>query len=176
MLNRVKQVVAAFTAKVSPEDRAFIGQHLNAREEQLFYSMNLPDQRHALNVAYTAQKLALAYKGAVDAGLLVRCALLHDVGKRRGDVSTWDKIITVLIHKLFSERAKHWGRYGRGGKIANIRHAVYIYFHHPERSVDFLQSIGTKENVIDIVRRHHAMPRQNDPVELNLLRQADDLH
>jgi putative nucleotidyltransferase with HDIG domain len=175
MPNRFKQVLAALTAKITAADREFIRENLKAEERSLFYGMNLPDQRHALNVAYTALALAQDRTG-VNLELLVKSALLHDVGKVRGDVSTMDKILTVMIHKLAPGWSRGWGRFGRGTKLANLRHAVYIYFHHPERSAELLATVSVRQEILGIVRRHHEEPQDNEPVELAILRQADNLH
>lgn len=163
------------TARVTAADHDFIRENLRAEERSLFYGMNLPDQRHALNVTYSALALAKARSG-VNTELLVKSALLHDVGKMRGDVSTLDKILTVIAHKLAPVWAKGWGRHGRGTKLANLRHAVHIYFHHPERSAELLASIDAAQDVIGIVRRHHEAQQDDEPVELTILRQADDMH
>jgi len=175
MLTRVKQVIAALTAEITPADELFVSQHLNIREQALFWGMNLPDQRHVLNVAYTALQLAEKQEG-IDKELLVKCALLHDVGKIKGDVSTADKIMTVIGHKVAPRWAKQWGRLGRGNKLSNLRHAFYIYFHHGERSATMLQKIGASPQMVDIVAKHHKAPADQDPLELVVLRQADDLH
>ena len=114
MWNRIRQVISALTAVIEPQDRRFIEAHLEKEEQKLFWQMNLPDQRHVLNVAYTALQLSKAHLH-IKHELLVKCALLHDVGKIKGDVSTLDKIITVLAHNLFPAWAKRWGRCGRGG-------------------------------------------------------------
>ncbi|MPN10188.1 hypothetical protein SDC9_157483 [bioreactor metagenome] len=175
MLTRIRQGLAAWTARITPEDHIFVENHLNAKEQGLFWRMNLPDQRHALNVAYTSKQLA-AHQAGINQNLLLRCALLHDVGKVYGDVSTLDKIITVMAHKLAPQWAKQWGREGRGGKIRNLRHAFYIYFHHPARSASFLQAIGASPAEVEIIARHHKAPAKNDPPELGILREADNLH
>lgn len=176
MLSRIKQVFSALTARVDAADRAFVSGRLNEREQGLFFSMNLPDQRHALNVAYTAAKLAASHRPEVDGELLARCALLHDVGKVKGDVSTWDKIITVAAHYVAPGWARRWGKQGRGGAVANLRHAFYTYYHHPERGVALLAAVGTQERVLEIIRRHHEMPEVGEPLELTILRDADDLN
>jgi len=108
--------------------------------------------------------------------LLVRCALLHDVGKVRGDVSTWDKVLTVLAHQLAPNWAKQLGRYGKAGRLANIRHAFYIYFHHAERGAEMLTTAGADSQLISIIRRHHKGPNDEDSSELRILKQADSLN
>lgn len=149
----------------------FVKKQLTSLEAVLFWRMNVPDQRHALNVAYTAGRLA--ENQPLDRCVLIKAALLHDVGKERGDVSTWDKIITVLADAALPAQARRWGRLGRGGKLDNLRHAFYIYFHHAARSAALLEETGTDFAVIELVRRHHEAPLEHDPPELQLLRAAD---
>lgn len=175
MWRRVKQVFAALTAKVTAADRDFVDEWLTPAERSLFYAMNLPDQYHALQVAHTARRLAAGREG-VDAGLLTRCALLHDVGKVKGDVSTFDKTFAVLAHRLAPGRAEGWGRPGRGGRVANLRHALHVYFRHPERSAALVAGTGADEWLIAIIRRHHQPPSPGEPPELTILREADDMH
>lgn len=175
MLNRVRQVWSAINARVTPADEYFVRQHLRERELALFWAMSLPDRRHVLNVAYTAIRLAEGSE-SLDGKLLIRCALLHDVGRQNGDVSTIDKIIAVLLHKLLPRAAKTLAREGRGGRVANLRHALYVYFNHPQRSAALLQTAGAEEILIAIVARHHKAPADGDPTELVLLRQADGLN
>jgi putative nucleotidyltransferase with HDIG domain len=172
---RVKQVVAALTARIEKHDQDFLSKNLSKAEAAFFYQMNLPDQRHALNVAYTALELADGQE-PVDRDLLVKCALLHDVGKVKGDVSTADKIITVLFDTFAPVWAKSWGRQGRGGKIDNLRHAVYIYYNHATRGAAMLTAAGLHPQVTQIIARHHEAPAVGEPPELTLLRAADNLN
>ncbi len=175
MWRRVRQFINALTAAVTPADEAFVAASLAAGEAGFFWAMHLPDQRHALNVAYTARRLA-AGRDDVDLGLLTRCALLHDVGKVKGDVSTFDKTMTVIAHRLVPGWAEGWGRLGRGGRLANLRHAFHIYFRHGERGADMLAAAGVEAAVVDMVRRHHQPARAGDRPELTLLRQADEMN
>lgn len=175
MWRRAKQVFAALTAKMTAADREFVASWLTPAERALFFAMNLPDQCHALRVAHTARAIAAGREG-VDAGLLTRCALLHDVGKVKGDVSTFDKTFAVLAHRFAPGIAQKWGRPGRGGRVANLRHALHVYFHHPERSAALLADIDGDERLIAIIRRHHLPRSPGEPAELTILRQADDRH
>ena len=175
MMNRVKQVIAAVTAKITFDDQLFINRYLTTTEQILFWGMNPPDQRHVLNVAYTALKLAKEHS-TIDSNLLVKCALLHDIGRIKGDMSTMDKIMTVIGYRFAPRWAQRWGRPGRGNRVRNIRHAFYIYFHHAQRSGALLKKIGACPRLIEIVTKHHETPGEDDPLELILLRKADDLH
>jgi len=172
MLKRIKQVISALTAEIDEEDKNFIEKHLNQREQTLFWAMNLPDQRHSLNVAYTAIDLAKGMSD-IDEVMLIKASLLHDVGKVYGDVSTFDKIVTVIADKFVPTWSKKWAKLGQGNKLDNLRHAFYIYFHHAKRSEAKLQAIGLIELAV-LVSKHHKAPAGDDPLELILLREADE--
>ncbi|QDR81499.1 HDIG domain-containing metalloprotein [Sporomusa termitida] len=175
MSKRVKQLVSALSARITQQDREFVASHLTAGQAALFWQMNLPDQRHALNVAYTASALGSG-DCTIDQELLLQCALLHDVGKVRGDVSTFDKVLTVILDKVAAGWARGWARPGRGGKVANLRHALYIYYQHAARGAVMLQAIGAAPAMIRIVERHHQAPAVDDEPELVILRLADSRH
>ncbi|CUH96334.1 hypothetical protein P22_2424 [Propionispora sp. 2/2-37] len=171
MLSRIRQVMSALTARIGAEERQWINQYLTVNEQQLFWGMSVADQRHALNVAYSA--LRLAESNAVSVTLLLRCALLHDVGKVSGDISTIDKIIAVLVSSFVPEWAQSWGKPGKGSRYQNLRHAFYVHFYHPQRSAQLLTDAGTEARIIDIVQKHHKTPAGDDPPELIILRKAD---
>lgn len=175
VISRVKQVISALTAHIEETDRNFVAEYLTCEEQKLFWSMNLPDQRHALNVAYTARELVLA-RYDINLELLTKAALLHDVGKVKGDVSTFDKIITVLADKIAPTWARQWGAMGRGSKLDNVKHAFYIYFHHAERSAEKLIALKTSAKLVAIVAWHHQREVSGDPAELKILKHADDLN
>ena len=175
MWKRVRQVGLAWRARITPEDRSFIGEYLYSREQELFYGMSVQDQFHCRRVAADILRLAEEH-GAMDRRFLVRCALLHDVGRRNGDISTGDKIFTVLLHCLLPEQAIRWGRQGKGTRLDNMRHAVFVYFHHPELGVLLLSKISPENELLGIVGAHHRRADADDPVELHLLRQADELN
>lgn len=175
VLKRVKQVWAALTARITPEDELYVAEYLNSREQGLFWNMALPDQYHALQVARTAMELAKGYAN-VNCTLLRRAALLHDVGKMRGDVSTFDKILTVLVYQASPRLGRIIARPGKGGTILNVRHAFYIYGHHARRGAKLAALAGVEQEMIELIRRHHQKPQATDSLELKLLREADSMH
>ncbi|SHI56960.1 HD domain-containing protein [Propionispora hippei] len=174
MFSRVKQVISALTARISRQEEEFVNRYLHPGEQALFWGMSLAEQRHALNVTYTA--LGFSGQTAIDIRRLIRCALLHDVGKRQGDINTAGKIMAVLAHSLAPGWAEAWGRQGRGAFPANLRHAFYIYFNHAERGASLLSQAGTEPEIVEIVRRHHKAPAKDDPPELCFLREADNIN
>ena len=165
----------AFQAHITQADREFINAYLAPQEQGLFYGMGLPDQYHCRRVAEDCLRL-VAGRDDVDSRFLIWCALLHDAGRRRGDVGTGDKIIAVLLNGFWPKLAKTWAREGKGTFLNNRRHALYVYFSHPERSVMFLGELGAETELLGVVGAHHRPAGVNDSVALRLLRQADELN
>lgn len=175
MRKRIKQFAQAWRACITPTDRTFFGEYLTGHEQKLFDGMSVQDQFHCRRVADDILRLA-AGRADVDCRFLVRCALLHDVGRRWGDVSTWDKTIAVLLNYFMPGQARAWAREGQGSRLDNLRHALHVCFYHPQRGVALLREIGTDDELLRIVGSHHQAAEPEDPVSLQLLRQADDLN
>ena len=99
VFKRVKQFFKALTAKISAEDGKYISAHLNADEQKLFFAMSIPDQFHSLQVAYTIERFVIEDKKNIDRNFLIRCALLHDVGRVKGDLNIF-QIIKQIPYKV----------------------------------------------------------------------------
>lgn len=175
MFKRIRQVILALTAKITIYDRDFVSKWLNQPEQTLFWSMNLPDQQHAINVAYTAQKLVRQRKIKIDQINLIKSCLLHDIGKVKGDVSTIDKILLVVCYQFMPGWARQWQKAGKGNIVQNFRHALYIYEYHPQIGAEKLRQIG-RADLADIIVKHHQLAKSTDQLELVLLRDADELN
>ncbi|MBQ4494415.1 MAG: HD domain-containing protein, partial [Selenomonadaceae bacterium] len=124
VFGRVLQFIRAVTARVSVEDGKYISTHLNADEQKIFFAMSVADQVHSLRTAYTVERLIIEDKRGVDREFLIRCALLHDTGRRAGDLTIRGKIFAVLITSIapkFSERLE-----------LNGNRALYVYHNHAE--------------------------------------------
>ena len=165
LIKRVKQFFRALSAQISAEDGVYISTHLNANEQKLFFAMSIVDQFHSLKVAYTIEKLVIEDKKNIDREFLIRCALLHDIGRVKGDMNIAGKIFTVLITEFFPSFADKLERDGN--------HLIYIYRHHAEIGARKLQKLGMYKEA-KIIARHHSPPREDDPKELKLLRLADE--
>ena len=165
VIKRVLQFVRAVTARVSVEDGKYISTHLNAAEQKIFFAMSVADQVHSLRTAYTVERLIIEDKRGVDREFLIRCALLHDVGRRNGDLTIKGKIFAVLITNIapkFAERLE-----------LNGNRALYVYHNHAEIGARKLQKLGLFKEA-KIIAKHHAKPKPDDPFELKLLRLADN--
>ncbi len=169
-LGRVRQFVRAMTAHIIEEDRAYVASVLPQNALPLFYAMHRADQRHALNVARTAMELVdaleLQERMQVDRALLERSALLHDVGRRKGDLDILGKVLCVLLVHFFPERSRRWAEDGTSAML-------HVYYHHPQIGAELLRGIGLFEEA-DIIERHHEPAKLDDSIELRLLREADE--
>lgn len=164
IFRRIKQFFRALTAKVTPDDGKYLAAHLNAEEQKLFFAMSTADQFHSLRTAYTIERLVIEDKQGIDREFLIRCALLHDVGRVKGDLNIFGKIFTVLVTEIaptFADKLELQGNQW-----------IYIYRHHAEISGRKLQKIGLFREA-KIISKHHAPPTSEDPYELKLLRLAD---
>ena len=165
IFKRVKQFCRAITAKLSADDNRYISSHLSPQEQKLFFAMDVVDQYHALHVAYTVERIAIEGKKGIDHELLIRCALLHDIGRVKGDMSLFGKVFVVLLTAFLPKLADKLEMNGN--------HMLYIYRHHAEIGAKKLQEMGLyKES--KIIARHHNPPTPDEPHELKLLRIADD--
>ena len=169
---RVRQVLAALRAHLSAEDWRFIDAWLQPDEKALFASLTLADQYHALQTAYTARQLLPKYPAA-NQHLLLRCALLHDVGRVRGDMGTKGKILAVLLHAAAPDWVRNKG--AADGPAGSLQHMLYVYLHHAELGAAKLSALGLSAEA-SIVAGHHKAPAEYDPPELKILRMADGMN
>ena len=127
--------------------------------------MSVIDQSHCLNTAYTIERLAIQDGADICKNFLIRCALLHDCGRVKGDLNIFGKVFAVLITHFLPKLAD--GLELHGNKM------IHVYRHHAEIGAQKLLEIGLlKES--KIVAAHHLTPKNTDPPELKLLRIADE--
>ena len=175
MKRRIRQFFRAIFARVGPADRQYVRTWLPESElQQLFGEMAEPDQCHALHTAYTALELAHK-KNGVDEIFLVRIALLHDVGRVKGDLGLWGKVAVVLLNRFLPHFSRRHATASRDGVFGFWHHALYVYYHHAEIGSEKLRLLGCSREA-SVVRLHHASPTAGDSMELQLLRQADSLN
>lgn len=165
IIKRGKQFFRALFAKITLDDRQYISKHLDGAEQKLFFAMSTIDQYHSLKVAYTIEKFVIEDKENIDRKFLIRCALLHDIGRVNGDLNIFQKVFVVLITKFAPNFAEKLERRGN--------HAIYIYNHHAEIGARKLQKINLFREA-KVIARHHSPPEKDDSDELKLLRLADE--
>ena len=170
ILQRIRQFYYAITGRLSSEDREKITQYLPAEAVSLFDAMHPADQYHAFRVARSAAALCdIAADPSIDRDLLIRCALLHDIGRQKGDMDIWGKVFDVLMMWWRPQFARRWAAAQHG----RFRHALFIYLAHPSIGAEKLIAIGMKREA-EIISLHHTPPSPVDCRELCLLRYADE--
>lgn len=162
---RVRQLIAALTACVRPDERVLLARILNNEQIRLFEAMPRFDQRHSLDVYY-----ALARAGCHHPQLL-QAALLHDCGKVDAAGRTipllYYGLIVLLQHgapRLYMYAARN----GRGPLRPFAIHAG-----HEHRSAVYAAAAGSDPVVVQILRDYAT--NRSTPLT-NALRAADDTH
>lgn len=169
---RIKQFYSAVTSKINTQDQMFLANHLNNREYRLFNTMDIPTQRHCLNVAYSCVTLSEYYPD-LNIDILIRAALLHDCGKRAGEVKTWHRVLIVMTQALLPALAIKLAHLGFKEKGGSLGQAFYIQANHAERGAKILKNIGAEPTVVDLVFKHHQKV-QAPTLELSILQKADN--
>lgn len=170
MLRRIEQFVFALRAEMRPEDDGFVQQYLPERLWMLFAGMSVIDRCHALRVAHTALVLAES-RNDVDKELLIRCALLHDVGRQKDDMGLAGKIAAVLCNFFFSGHARK-----KASPSGNWWQRLwYIYYWHPYIGARHLSDLGFAIEA-DIISHHHDIIDEPISPELELLCMADRMN
>jgi hypothetical protein len=141
---RSRQFFGALRARLGEEERAEVAAHLTPAEQRLFYSMDLRDQRHALDVFRV-----LKSGGQRDASLLA-AALLHDVGK--GPIRLWHRVAFVLLKavspRLLRRLASGDGPGWRGALARSLDHA--------ERGAALAEAAGSTAETVRLIRLHRS--------------------
>lgn len=160
-LYRVKQFCSAVTAKIDDDDKDFLNTYLNYNELQLFYRLSVYEQKHSINVAVYAKKLQETK--CINSDIIVKAALLHDIGKIEKKLNVIEKSILVLLNKFTKGRIRY---------IKNIK-CIDIYYNHPEKGYDILKKYNIDNRVLYLVRNHHNK-NIKDNKELSILIESDN--
>jgi putative nucleotidyltransferase with HDIG domain len=163
-----QRVIGLFRRRLNKTDRQLAESYLDEAGLFLFNQMSYADQKHAVTVARYLLSEKVDTSGA-NMSLLIQGALLHDVGKVKGEISWWNRIRVGLIRRylprLRDKRAK------RGEK--GLGHALYVDLHHPDRGAYMAQSLGVDPSVVFLIRHHHDDAKEPATIELALLQSAD---
>lgn len=148
------------TAKVSQEEREFVAEHLNLKEQKLFERLQLSEQKHSINVA-------LDIKDNVDSQHmddLIKLALLHDIGKIQSKLTPIDKGIIVILDQLTKGKLKNYTKYKK----------IDGYYHHGQAGYKLLKETGDYDQLfLQRVRDHHSKPAKGDEY-LKILQKWDN--
>jgi hypothetical protein len=157
---RSRQFFGALRARLEEEERAEVAAHLTPAEQHLFYSMDLRDQRHALDVFRV-----LKSGGQRDASLLA-AALLHDAGK--GPIRLRERVAFVLLRAVSPRLLRRLARLDEPG----WRGALARSLDHAERGAGLAEAAGSTAETVRLIRLHRSPP--GDDAAVALLQAADE--
>jgi putative nucleotidyltransferase with HDIG domain len=144
---RLAQLLAALGSLARPPDEHEAQQRLSAAEYALFQQMAPYDRAHALRV------LGRLREGGVDDPVLLRAALLHDLGKSAGE----ERI--PLLYRGAIVLARSRPRLGawlfRERPRGDPRRPFYLYATHAQRGAELARAAGCSEEVVALIAAHH---------------------
>lgn len=163
---RVKQFYINATDSMISKDYEYVKIHLNNEEYDLFKKILKSEQKHSVRIAKEIEYII--ENNLVDdidiiqsKNLLIKTALLHDVGKSKQKVNIIEKSIIVILNKLTK------------GNLKNLKKSkkVQCYYNHSEYSYILLKDIIKDDLILSIIRNHH---KNTDNKLTNFFKQIDD--
>ena len=159
--NRVKQFFNLLNAKMQTKDIKFVENILNKDEQQLFFKLSEIDQKHCVRVAMDVKEEC--EKNKINNSILVKAALLHDIGKLHVKLNVIDKSILVILNKLSSGKLKRFEGISK----------VDIYYNHAEKGYKLLKDKCVEDKILFLIKNHHIKEEPED-LELKILKKCDD--
>lgn len=161
--HRVKQFYWSINSKMEDKDRQFINEYLNKDELKLFHKLSKSEQKHSVKVAYDVKKVCK--QESVDSKLLIKAALLHDIGKTFKKLNAIDKSILVMADNITKGGIK---------KLSRIK-KVNVYYNHGKIACDILGKYDYSKELLYLIENHHNFEIQGNK-ELKILRECDDMN
>jgi hypothetical protein len=166
---RFRQGLRALLAFSQPIEMPLAAQYLTPELLGLFGQMRPSEQLHSLNVL----RSVLA-QGTTPPELAV-AALLHDVGKSRYPLWTWQKTVVVLVRAAFPSLYQRWSQ---GNPAHFWQRPFVVNAQHPTWSAEMVDGIGVAEAALWLIAHHQESPTvwENHPYAplLKRLQAADN--
>ncbi len=137
----------------SSEDTRWALGGLSQPEAQLFAAMNAADRRHAISVARRVQTILDRDLPSLDAHereLVLRCALLHDVGKTIAGLGVWGRTVATLTGWIAGQ---DFGEVYQ--QQSGFTRRVGLYLRYGELGAEQLELAGSPTWVVAWSREHH---------------------
>lgn len=167
MIGRIRQTILAATAYFRSADDNLARKYLSDAEFELFMQMKRSDRQHHLRV------LSYLLKREHTHPALLTAALLHDVGKSTVKFTIPDRIMAVVVKKLFPAKFREWSR----SDISGWKKPLVVSAKHPKWGAEMLTAVGGDDVAVALVY-HHQDPICSVSEDLHhlltLLKEADD--
>ncbi|MFA4858255.1 MAG: HDIG domain-containing metalloprotein [Candidatus Margulisiibacteriota bacterium] len=169
---RARQLFFTLFSRYQNEQISFARKYLNITELALFDRLPKFEKKHAVRAAKAALRLAHG-KSNIDERRLAKICLLHDIGKAATRLWVLDKVMLVILRRYFKRLYDYLSKKGEHEKALSIFRKFYVYKHHGEIGAAMLKRAGVPADIAEIVSRHTQDPHPGEPVDLQILRQAD---
>lgn len=163
---RVKQFYINATDKMNKDDYKYVNSILNEEEFALFNKLLKSEQKHCVRNAREIENiidnnLINDIEIIENRDLLIKVALLHDIGKIKKKINIIDKSIIVILNKLTK------------GKLINLKKSkkVQCYYNHSEYSYEILKNINNDDLLLNIIKNHH---NETDDELISFFQSIDD--
>ena len=163
---RVKQFYINVTDKMTEKDYEYVKEILNNKELELFLRLSKSEQKHSVRIAKDIEgiienKVTNDEDIIKNRDLLIRGALLHDIGKSVKRLNVIDKSIIVILNKLTD------------GKLKSLKRSkkVQCYYNHSEYGYEILKDVVKNDLILDIIRNHH---KKSDNKIVSFFKTVDD--
>ena len=146
---RVKQFYVNVTDKMTKKDYDYAKEILNGKELELFMKLSKSEQKDSIRIAKDIEFIIDNNETddeeiLKNRDILIKSALLHDIGKITKRLNVLDKSIIVILNKLTN------------GKLKNIKKSrkIQCYYNHSSYGYEILKDMINNEVILDIVKNH----------------------
>ena len=150
----------------------WIKEYLSQQEYELFIQMDAGDQIHSLHVAELCRE-SLQFHPEADECIIMRAALLHDIGKIGARLGLGFRTFWVLGHKLAPWLMDRIAKRSTNTKPGTLRYRMYLQFFHSQIGADMMRKIGVEEEVAILIEGTAETESPSNPLPLRILNAAD---
>ena len=156
---RIWQFLQSLKQPPGDHDWKVVESILSPAELALFQELPIQDQNHSIRVLEGVQA-----RGEDDPDLL-KAALLHDLGKMKYPLSRWERVMAVLITRLFPSKVKSWGK----GEPVGITRPLVVIREHPSWGAELAEGAGCSPRTVWLIKHHEDGDLGNAPADLSKL-------